>query len=125
MRHHIVSEKTSAADYVYHTTINIGKYPYHSETKCEIYGGVQLTSTAQMRSVWVRMLCRIPGVSEKQAVAISQMYGNILKLTEAIERSGPACISDIQMENDRRVGPACAKKICTVLQATDGKTLCR
>ena len=118
-----MSEKTSAADYIYHTTINIGKLPYHSETKTEVYGGVQLNSSTRARSVWVRMLCRIPGVSEKQAIAIEQVYRNIFKLTEALQQKGVSSISEIKMDNNRRVGQACANKIAAVLLATDGNSL--
>lgn len=120
VRYFVVSEKTSAANHVYNVTINIGKFPSNQpDTELSIYRDIRQNTSVRQKNVWVRMLCRVPGVSEKQATAICRTYPNILQLSNAFKLSGPSCIADLLVEGGRRVGPACASKLYCLLMSDD------
>ena len=122
VRYHIVGEKTSAADYVYHVSLNLGKVPYKLiETDLTIAGAKKVAASVKAQPVWVRMLCSIPKVSEKQAMAVAGRYRNILELTDALlQHGGAQRVSDLLMDNGKRVGPACATRLHDIFTADRG-----
>ena len=135
LRYHVVGGPTEAADYVYHVSVNLAKAPYVAfnprETALSLASAQKAPTSVRGQPVWVRMLCCVPGVSEKQAAAVAGRYRNIFELSAELEApGGEGRVADVRTDGGaagggRRVGGACAAKLRTVFTADSGSTRLR